>query len=132
MTSPLASLCVSDVSRKCDGKTGLRKTICKDLWSIEAAHCLDTTRFFHEECKSSVQSLEQKDDVCKWGEVALTPLVEAVASYVKDPALFAEFAQEWPTMCHDLQSVLAKKAGDGEKFCTGIEKDIVKLVSRRA
>jgi len=113
------------------GKTGLRKSLCENLWGMEAAHCPDAARSFHQHCVDSVQNLEKSDDVCGRIETVLMPGVEMLASYVKQPALSVEFSQNWPAWCKDMQTMLSQNAGDGEKACSQIENGIVKLVSRK-
>ena len=128
---PLAALCVSDVSQKCMGKNGLRKELCDNFWGFEAANCPAAARAAHSSCLNSVQHLEKGTDVCKWGEMALAPGVQTLAAYIKDPALNAEFAQYWPSTCQELQTKFSQNFGDGEKLCTEIENDIVKMVAKR-
>jgi len=128
---PLAALCVSDVSQKCVGKTGLRKEICENLWGFEASHCPNVARAVHQHCVDYVQNLEKNADVCRWGEIVLAPGVAQIASRIKDPALNAEFAQNWPSWCKGLQDKFSQNMGGGEQMCTEIENEIVKLVSKR-
>ena len=132
MAAPLAALCVADVSKKCVGKSGLRKEMCENAWAFEAKNCPGAMRAAHERCVSSVQNLETSNDVCVWGKLALTPGVETIAKYMRDPGLTLEFEQNWPTWCHDMQTEVAQNLGDGEKICTEMENEVVKLVASRS
>ena len=130
MTSPLAGLCVTDASQKCAGKIGGSKYLCETLWSIEARVCPEATSSFHTHCVQAANGLETSDAVCKWGETMLTPEVQKLASYLKMPGLYEEFAQDWPPFCQELQSQFKDHFGNGEQICNAIENEIVKIAMK--
>lgn len=130
MSSPIATLCVVDVSQKCTGKSGVGKYLCEALWNLEARACPEAASSFHSHCVQAANGLESSDSVCKWGETILAPEVQAFSSYLKLPGLYEEFVQEWPPLCQGLQSSFKTRFGDGEQICNDIETEIVKIANK--
>jgi hypothetical protein len=130
MASPLAGLCVTDVSQKCAGKSGVSKYLCEALWNFEARVCPEAASSFHTHCVQTANGLETSDSVCQWGEAILAPEVQALSSYLKMPGIYQEFVQEWPPLCKELQSTFKTRFGNGEEICNKIENEIVKIAKK--
>lgn len=128
--SPLAGLCVTDVSQKCAGKSGVSKYLCQTFWNLEARACPEAVDSFHARCVETVNGLETSDSLCKWGEVVLAPEVKTLTSYLKMPGLYDDFLQDWPPFCQGLQAKFTSRFGNGEQICNEIESAVVKIASK--